>query len=175
MRNAPAANSIAGRKRLMRLSSGQHDADRGGGRQKRHRQPEANRTTSSSAAWPLCCCDAIARMPARIGPMHGDHPAAKAMPTSSDVQNVRAVAADDVGARVHHEQRNADHPHHLQAEDARRCTPPICAISAAVRVEHAADRAGGQAQSDEDEAESEHERDRVRERLQRAPRAVARP
>ena len=37
---------------------------------------------SSSAAWPLCCCDAIARMPARIGPIHGDHPAANAMPTS---------------------------------------------------------------------------------------------
>ena len=51
--------------------------------------------------------------------MHGDQPAANAMPTSSDVQNVRAVVLH-VRARVHHEKRNADHAHHLQAQDRRR-------------------------------------------------------
>ena len=40
MRNAPAANSIAGKKRLMRLSSGRTAPIASGGREERHGEPE---------------------------------------------------------------------------------------------------------------------------------------
>ncbi len=167
IRNAPAANSMAGSERFIRLSTASTRADRGGRHQERHREAQRNRTRAAPPPGAVLLRRdgqnarenrADARRPAG-GEGHSDEAGG---PERAPVAHARARArrASSSGMRI---------IPIMCRPRMTTSTPPICAISTRLRVEYAADRAGAQAECDENHAEADDEGDGVRERAHSRP------
>jgi hypothetical protein len=96
-------------------------------------------------------------MPERIGPMHGDQPAARAA---------------HLEAFVHRQERNLEQTNHVESQDdddrAADARDPVLVV-----VERRADGAGRQADEHEDDGESAHERQRMQQHAGALRRALA--
>ena len=104
----------------------------------------------------------------RIGPMHGDQPAAKPMPDQERGEE-RAVRAAELEPLVHHQRRDLEHADHVQSEhdhdDAADARDPVLVVD-----EDGAERAGGEPDRHEDDGEAGDERQRVEHRARAAGR-----